>query len=310
MPVQFSMTDEKVLRDGVQEAERLFGPGGTTEADDTALMRRLVPADVGERLVRLYCRCVHPRFPVLALADLAAIRAVVAEGRRPPPPPDGRGHVTPPERERERGSPGVGGVGVPVGLPVGLLSAVYALAMPFSFLDDELSLLKGYVPVPTDELWAAAQRSYARAAALPHLSLLQLALLLLQRPPYNDAVASTADVWSRSCAAVAVAETLGLGLDPAAWRLPRREAALRRRLWWLTYSQHVWHAVGLARPCHLQPDSWDVAPPTADDLADDLDHELAHAPDHAVRHAIAAEIPVLLARWRLSVIAADVLKEF
>ncbi|EFX00605.1 fungal specific transcription factor domain containing protein [Grosmannia clavigera kw1407] len=282
MPVQFAMTDEEVLQDGVQEAERLFGPSGTTEADDIALVRRLVPADVGERLVRLYCRCVHPRFPVLALEDLAAIQAV----GRPDDPRESR----------------VSGQHV----PVGLLSAVYALAMPFSFLDDELSLLKGYVPVPTDELWAVTQRSHARTAALSHLSLLQLSLLLLQRPPYNDAVASTADIWSRSCAAVAVAETLGVNCDPSAWRLPRREAALRRRLWWLTYAQHVWHAVGLARPCHLHADCWDVAAPAADDLADDL----AFAPDDTVRQIVTAEIPVLLAHWRLSVIAADVLKEF
>ncbi|OAA58439.1 fungal specific transcription factor domain containing protein [Niveomyces insectorum RCEF 264] len=285
MPVQFALTDETILRDDVKEAESLFanGSGGDgSERDDIALVHRLVPPDLGARLLRLYTRCVHPRFPVLSLADLAAIRAPTGD----------------------------------LAVPVGLLSAVYALAVPFTFLDDELSLFKGYLQVPTDDLWAVAHRSFMRAGCLAHLSLLQLCLLLLQQPPANYAVAAPARFWALSCAALSIAETLGVHLDPSAWRLPRHEVMLRRRLWWLTYTQHVWYAVGLARPCHLHDANWDVDELTADDFeVDALYHPNNHSNEDdedaaAVRAAVAAEIPIFLAHCRLSVIAADVLKEF
>ena len=168
--------------------------------------------------------------------------------------------------------------------------------MPFTFLDDQLSLFKGYLQVPTDDLWAVATRSYARASCLSHLSLLQLCLMLLQRPPYNYAVAAPPGTWALSCAALSIAETLGVNLDPSGWRLPRHEISLRRRLWWLMYTQHVWHAIGLARPCHIQDANWDVDELTEDDLDVDLE--------------AATESPILLAHCRLSVIAADILKEF
>ncbi|EPE10945.1 fungal specific transcription factor domain protein [Ophiostoma piceae UAMH 11346] len=256
MPIQFALTDEQVLQDGVKEVENLYaGKSGGSQY-------------LGDRLVRLYTRHVHPRFPVLSLDDLSTIREPTGD----------------------------------LATPVGLLSAVYALAMPFTFLDDQLSLFKGYLQVPTDDLWAIACRSYTRASCLSHLSLLQLCLMLLQRPPYNYAVAAPPGTWALSCAALSIAETLGVNLDPSSWRLPRYEISLRRRLWWLTYTQHVWFAIGLARPCHIQDANWDVDELTGDDL-EPLD-SLGVDPEADI------ESPVLLAHCRLSVIAADILKEF
>lgn len=274
VPVQFVLTDEEVLKDGVKEAEHMFEGSSEkshcTEEEDIARLHSLVSPDLGEKLIKLYIQCVHPRLPVLSLADLDKVRQ-----------PNGD-----------------------LATPVGLLSAVYALAMPFTFLDDELSLFKGYLQVPTDDLWAISQRSYARASCLSHLSLLQLCLLLLQRPPYNYAVAAPPGFWALSCAAVSIAETLGVNLDPSSWRLPRHEIALRRRLWWLTYTQHVWYAIGLARPCHIHDSNWDV-----DELTDaDLEPVEGMGVDY--ESEAAAESPIFLAHCRLSVIAADILKEF
>lgn len=188
--------------------------------------------------------------------------------------------------------------------PVGLQSAVYALAASFTFLDDELSVLRGYVQIPTEELWAIAHRSYQRASCFSRLSSLQLCLLLLQMPPPNFAVGEPPSSWALSCSALALAETLGLNVEPLRWRLPRREIMLRRRLWWFTYMQHVWQAMVVARPSHLNNADWDVSSLVAEDFeAEDIQ-------DPAVRPSTLRHVRLCLVQCELSVIAADVLGEF
>lgn len=189
-------------------------------------------------------------------------------------------------------------------LPIGLRSAVYALAAPFTFLDDELSVSKGYWSVPTEDLWAVAHRSFQRASCASHMSLLQLNLLLLQMPPQNYVVAEPLRFWALSCSAVAVAESLGVNMDPARWRLPRGERMLRRRLWWLTHMTHTWHALVYGRPSHINDANWLVSRLTEDDF------EKGEGEDLDIREAITQQIPIILAQYELGVIAADVLKEF
>lgn len=187
---------------------------------------------------------------------------------------------------------------------VGLRSAVYALAAPFTFLDDELSVSKGYLEVPTDDLWAIALRSYHRASRQSHLSLLQLCLLLLQMPPQNFVVAEPPSFWNLSCSAVAIAETLGLNIDPSDWRVPRREVILRRRLWWLTYSTHMWLALVCSRPSHINDDNWDVSGLRTDDFETE-DHD-----DPEIRESLQTHVPISMAHCELSIILADALREF
>lgn len=188
--------------------------------------------------------------------------------------------------------------------PIGLLSAIYALASPFTFLDDELSVSKGYREVPTDDLWAISQRSYCRCSQLSHLSLMQLCLLLLQRPPLSYVAAEPPSFWALSCAALAIAENLGLNMDPQEWRLPPGEVRLRRRLWWILYTAHTWHALVSGRPSHINDANWFVAELRAEDF------EGESHPNVMVRESIVREIPLCLAQCRLAVIASDVLKEF
>lgn len=188
--------------------------------------------------------------------------------------------------------------------PIGIQSAVYALAAPFTCWDDELSVLKGYVQISTRDLWAIAHRSYQRASCLSHLSVLQLCLLLLQMPPPNYAVAEPLSTWALSCSALSMAESLGLNLAPSDWRLPGKEIMLRRRLWWYTYMQHVWQALVIARPLHLNDDSWDVLPLTVNDFEGD---EIQSA---EIKASVMRHTPLCLAEYELSVMAADVLKEF
>lgn len=187
---------------------------------------------------------------------------------------------------------------------VGIQSAVYALAAPFGYLDDALSVMKGYLPIPTEKLWAIARRSFQRANCSSHLSLLQLCLLLLQSPPQNFVAAEPPSAWTLSCSALAIAENLGVNLEPCDWRLPRKEIILRRRLWWLTYTLHTWQAVVFGRPSHINDTNWDVSELTMDDF------ELDEHQEPRVKDAIEQGSPICIAECDLSTTTAEVLKKF
>ncbi|KUJ13709.1 uncharacterized protein LY89DRAFT_687098 [Mollisia scopiformis] len=265
IPIQFVMTDENICQDDLETAEAMFS-GCKTELEDLGLLKSLVPVDLGARLLNLYVRFVHPRFPVLSVNDFKNLEDYCC-----------------------------------VGLPIGIQAAVFALAAPFIFLDDELSVSKGYLQLSTTELWSIAHRSYLRCTRTSHLSSLQLCLLLLQMPPRNFAVAEPPSTWALSCSALSLAESLGVNLDPSAWRLPANEMRLRKRLWWLTYVQHTWHALLLGRPSHLNDDNWAVSELTKDDF--DLNEQL----DEETNEYVNLQIPILIALCSLSTIAAEVL---
>jgi hypothetical protein len=104
---------------------------------------------------------------------------------------------------------------------------------------------------------------------------------------------------------VAIAENLGVNIDPKDWRLPRVEKMLRRRLWWFTYTAHSWHALVCGRPSHVHDSNWYVSKLTEDDFERGHDHE---SPE--IRQSIEEQIPLCVAQCELAIIAADVLKEF
>lgn len=174
------------------------------------------------------------------------------------------------------------------------------------FLDDELSLTKGYSEISSETLWAIAYRCYHRAKSSARLSLLELCLLLLQKPPDNFAVSDSPVLWQLSCSTLAIAETLGLNMDPQRWKLPREEIKHRRRLWWLTYSQHIWHACVFGRSVHINDSNWDVAHLTMDDF----DMDIIGSQDATIRSKAIQYMSIFLAECHIAEIAADVLKEF
>lgn len=178
---------------------------------------------------------------------------------------------------------------------------MYALATPFYFMDDQLCVRKGYLPPDTDDLWGIAHRSLQRSFQRPHLSLVQLCLLLLQRPPVNPAVGDLPDSWALSCSALAAAESVGLHLDPSSWRLPRWEIRLRRRLWWMVYVDHTWRALVLGRPSHLKPDCWIVSTLTFEDLEADYFENIE------ISNSIRNRGAYVLALCDLTLVANDIL---
>ncbi|XWW99312.1 hypothetical protein V2A60_007321 [Cordyceps javanica] len=230
VPMQFMMSDEAIWKEDLKATERYMSGGGT-EASDQVLLNKIVEPELGKNLVKLYTRFVHPRYPVLSFMDL----------------------------RRMLDSNTVFHV------PIGIRSAVYVLAAPFTFLDDELSVSNGYLG--------------------------------------NFVVAEPVKFWALSCSAVAIAENLGVNIEPKDWRLPREEVMLRRRLWWLTHLGHTWHALVCGRPSHLHESDWCVSSLTEDDFEQGPQ-------DLTIREAVAQHIPICVAQCELAVIAADVLREF
>jgi hypothetical protein len=182
-----------------------------------------------------------------------------------------------------------------------LRAAVYALAAPYYFLDDYLSVDRGYQQPPTEELWGIAHRGLQRDSQKSHLGLVQLSLLYLHRPPQNYAVADIPSSWALACLVLAAAETLGLNLDPSDWKLPSYEIRLRKRLWWLVHVEHTWRALVLGRPSHIAASNWDVSELTVDDF------DLGDIADPEARSCVEAQSPYFMALCSLSTIASKVL---
>ncbi|KAK5047569.1 hypothetical protein LTR84_006666 [Exophiala bonariae] len=263
VPIQFVMTDEKICNDDVKIMDKDFA-GSSTEAEDYALLYKIVPIDLGSRLLKLFFKFIQPSYPVLSSHD----------------------H---------------NGEYRDCKCSTGLRAAVYALAAPYYFLDDYLSVDRGYQQPPTEELWGIAHRGFQRDSRKPHLALVQLGLLFLHRPPQNYAVADVPSSWATACLVLAAAETLGLNLDPSHWKLPPYEIRLRKRLWWLVHVEHTWRALVLGRPSHITDSNWDVSGLTADDF--DLD-DIA---DPETRNCVQAQSPFFMALCSLSTIANKVL---
>ncbi|KAI1623132.1 fungal-specific transcription factor domain-containing protein [Exophiala viscosa] len=263
IPIQFVMTNEEICEEDVKIIDKDFSGFGT-EAEDHDLLYKLVPVDLGSRLLKLFFKFIQPSYPVLSSHD---------------------------HNGEYRGC----------NCTTGLRAAVYALAAPYYFLDDYLSVDRGYQQPSTEELWGIAHRGLHRDSRKSHLGLVQLSLLLLHRPPQNYAVADIPCSWALACSVLADAETLGLNLDPSDWKLPSHEIRLRKRLWWLVHIEHTWRALVLGRPSHIGDSNWDVSELTGDDF--DLD-DFA---DAEARSAIRAQCPYFMALCSLSTIASQVL---
>lgn len=154
--------------------------------------------------------------------------------------------------------------------PPGLLAGVYALALPFTPWDDALCLDSAYAKPDAEELWRVAAVAHAREAPFPSLSTVQTALLLLNRAAADAVSVENPAAWSAAASVLAVAQELGLNVDPSGWDgLPGWEVRLRRRLWWAVFVEHTWRAITHGRASMVSHDDWDVAPLGAGDFVVD-----------------------------------------
>lgn len=154
-------------------------------------------------------------------------------------------------------------------IPVHLLAAIYASALPFLPEDRYLSLATSYDELPADRLWSLVHKTLVQSTHAPRLSLLQASILYFHRHVRDEhcyAVVDTASLWSLMGMAVGLAHSLGLNLECRLFGLPAAEKRIRRRLWWALYVEDKWMSLMFGRPPYIRPSEWDVSELDAGDF--------------------------------------------
>uniref|UniRef100_A0A093VFR4 Transcriptional activator protein DAL81 n=1 Tax=Talaromyces marneffei PM1 TaxID=1077442 RepID=A0A093VFR4_TALMA len=205
----------------------------TTESAWSDLWQALDPV-AAWHLIDLYSRFVDPYFPIISQEQI-------------PDSPDTLSNM-----------------------PLGLLTAMCATALPFIMYNEALYTLL-LRPPSIQELYRLAWLGVTSELHAPSLTTLQACLILLQRLPTNLYLSDTAFTWSLMSTAVSIAQTIGLHRDPSAWlSVPSWERQLRRRLWWALWTMEKWIALARGMPSHLHEDDSDVAMITMEDINDTL----------------------------------------
>ncbi|KAI3073601.1 transcriptional regulator family: Fungal Specific TF [Penicillium roqueforti] len=185
-------------------------------------------------LIKLYSRYVDPYFPILSSHQI----------------PSSPGEL--------------------VRMPLALLTAICATALPFVMYDDSLYTLL-LNPPSSEQLYRLCWLCLSQELHAPSLATLQACLLLQQRLPTNMYLSDTAFTWTLSSTSLAVAQTIGLHRDPESWMsIPPWEKRLRRRLWWGLYIMEKWVALARGMPSHLGDDDYDVSLLQQEDIQDTL----------------------------------------
>lgn len=181
------------------------------------------------RLIGLFFRFVHPYFPIMSRSEYFS-----------------GGTVSP---------------SVLQALPLSLLSAMYATALPFMLYDDLLATTLVHNPPPSHQLFRLSWLFTTQELHTPRLATLQACLLLLQRAPTNRYTTDTP--WKISLVGwtVSLAQSLGLHRECGEWTtIPTWEMSLRKRLFWGVFIMDKWASLGAGMPSHLHNDNWDVLP--------------------------------------------------
>ncbi|KAK1977173.1 fungal-specific transcription factor domain-containing protein [Colletotrichum cereale] len=250
-------------------------PGDLTgsESELRSEVADMIPEEVGKRLISLFWRYIQPYFPVLS-------------------------------REQT-----IQGIDSKPSLPTCLLAAIYGHALPFCVFDDRLCVDVDTLP-SADRLFKLAWMAVLPLFHTPSLAVVQTMLLMIQRRPTNKHVADTPFKWVMLADTVALAQCLGLNLDPTNWTIPPWEKRLRRRLAWAVSVQDQWLSLNFGRSSHIQECDWDVSSLRADDFESmpEVDDETP-AFNHFLHLASLTEIVSKIQRHMFSVKAARVLSK-
>ncbi|KAI5460944.1 hypothetical protein BGZ63DRAFT_357995 [Mariannaea sp. PMI_226] len=225
-PVHFMISAPRnpFSKDGSEEPEE------HTQRED---LDRLVDPELGARLVGLFLRYVFPSLPVLSRSTLN-VRTET---------------LIPKAKALDN-------------LPSYLLAAVYASADMFRRYDPTLNVSRTDAEIHTTALWRMAHRGIMRQMHMPRLAVIQALLIYLQRP-MEDTITATTDSpgqWPLLGSVVQLASQIGLHLDCQLWPIPEWEKRLRRRLWWVVYSEAIWRSLLLGLPQPIQAGQWEVTP--------------------------------------------------
>ena len=192
--------------------------------------RDLINSEVAVSLIRLYYRFVDPYFPIMSTSQF------------------------PTDIENVKS------------IPVSLLAAVCATAVPFIIYDDDLCVQLPRAP-SVSQLFRISWLALSNELHTPKLSTIQARLLMLQRHATEWYVADSPFKWTLTGIVVGAAQNLGLNRDPRGWTsLPLWERALRKRLWWALYVMEKWTSLGHGMPTHLHESDCDVDLLAAEDF--------------------------------------------
>ncbi|KAM0280962.1 hypothetical protein ACHAPQ_010364 [Fusarium lateritium] len=177
----------------------------------------------------------------------------------------------------------------------GLLAGIYALALPFTPWDEKLCLDSAYSKPDVNDLWQISYICLQKELHFPRLSTIQTYLLLLNHTPFDAVCVENPFVWSLAASMLAMAQSLGLNVDPTGWKLPAWEVRLRRRLWWAVYVEYTWRSVTHGRASMISDDDWDVSSLKPEDFVVDLsvdvpEHVKDQSFDYFVRFCSLTEI--------------------
>ncbi|OAA64951.1 fungal specific transcription factor domain protein [Cordyceps fumosorosea ARSEF 2679] len=197
------------------------------------LLNEIVSVEMGVALLRLYLRFIFQNLPIISRTELLKDEEEFIKSTSP-----------------------------------GVLAGMYALALPFTSWDEQFCLDSAYSKPDVNRLWQVSYSCLQRELHFPSLSTVQISLLLLNTTTFDPVAVETPFAWSLACSALAVAQSLGLHVDPGPWRgLPAAEARLRRRLWWTVVAEHGWRAVTHGRASMLREDDCNVTPISHADFA-------------------------------------------
>ena len=228
-PVVFMLADDSLAQKGEPRIE------DEVLAKYRADVSNMFTEQEGLRLIGLFFRFVYPYFPILSKSELFSGGSL---------------------------SPSVLHI-----LPLSLLAAMYATALPFMLYDDLLATTIVHSPPPAYQLFRMSWSCVTQELHTPRLATLQACLLLLQRAPTNRYVTDTP--WKTSLVGwtVSLAQTLGLTRECGDWAsIPQWEICLRKRLWYGVFIMDKWASLGAGMPSHIRMEDFDVLPLTDADL--------------------------------------------
>ncbi|PMD56474.1 uncharacterized protein K444DRAFT_616307 [Hyaloscypha bicolor E] len=228
-PVVFMLADDSMAQKGEPRVEEDVLAKGRSD------IANMFTEQEALRLIGLFFRFVYPYFPILSKSEMFL-----------------NGQISP---------------SVLHTLPISLLSAMYATALPFMLYDDLLATTIVHSPPSTNQLYRISWLAVTQELHTPRLATLQACLLLLQRAPTNRYTTDTP--WKTSLVgwSVSLAQILGLPKECSDWTsIPTWEMTLRKRLWYGVFIMDKWASLGAGMPSHIRSDDFDVLSLTESDL--------------------------------------------
>lgn len=227
-PVVFMLADDSMAQKGEPRVEE------DVLAKAQADVASMFTEQEAVRLIGLFFRFVYPYFPILSKGEFFSSGSLAQSLHT---------------------------------IPLSLLSAIYATALPFMLYDDLLATSIVHSPAPNHQLFRICWIAVTQELHTPRLATLQACLLLLQRAPTNRYTTDTP--WKTSLVGwtVSLAQILGLSHECSDWStIPTWEMSLRKRLWYGVYIMDKWASLGAGMPSHIRIEDWDVLPISDNDL--------------------------------------------